>query len=428
MGDIVTNHSWNQTCGTNANSEMSIFGLTLLLSVLLFFATAVQAQSFSVIHNFSGNSDGSYPFTGLTIDSAGHLYGTTYSGGSGHRGTVFSMNTSGAGFTTLYGFSGGSDGAGPMAKLALRADGSIWGSTSAGGGGSCTLSNGDRGCGTIFKVSPPRGPGSAGFSWSTAILYRFSGTNGSYPQGELTFDSSGNIYGTAVNGGTYGWGLVFSLTPSGGSWVEDILYQARNDGDGQYPMGGVIFDHSGNLYGIMPGGGRYNFGVVYQLARSGSGWQESTVHNFQFQGDDGAQPNGGLISDTAGNIYGTTVHLPGAGGSAFELSSEGGGWNDDFVSTFSGGINLGPYDKLVMDSSGDLYGTTFADGRYGFGSVFKLTRVGGGWSYHSLHDFTGGQDGGNPMSALVFDASGNIYGTASAGGQYHKGVVFKIVP
>jgi len=315
-----------------------------------------------------------------------------------------------------------------MSKLTLRSDGSLWGSTSAGGGGSCTLSNGYRGCGTIYKLSPPRGPGATGSGWSINILHRFSGTNGSYPQGELTFDSSGNIYGTAVNGGTYGWGLVFSLTSSGGGWNENILYQARNDGDGQYPMGGVIFDHSGNLYGIMPGGGRYGRGVVYQLARSGSSWQESTVHDFSFQGNDGGQPNGGLIADSSGNIYGTTVHLPGAGGSAFKLTSAPGPWNDDFVSTFSGGINLGPYDKLVMDSAGDLYGTTFADGQYGYGSVFKLTRVGEGCSYHSLHDFTGGHDGGNPESALVFDAGGNLYGTASAGGQYGKGVVFKVVP
>jgi uncharacterized repeat protein (TIGR03803 family) len=132
MGDIVTNHSWNQTCGTNAYSGTSLCGLTLLLSVLLFFGTAVQAQSFSVIHNFSGNSDGSYPFTGLTIDSAGHLYGTTFSGGTGRYGTLFSMNISGSSFTTLYSFSGGSDGAGPIAQLASRPDGSLWGSTSAG--------------------------------------------------------------------------------------------------------------------------------------------------------------------------------------------------------------------------------------------------------------------------------------------------------
>ena len=385
----------------------------------MFAGTVVHAQSFSVLHSFRGDADGAYPYTGLALDSAGHLYGTTYSGGSGRRGTVFSINTSGSGFTTLYNFAGGSDGAGPSSRLTLRPDGTLWGSTSSGGAGSCSLSNGYRGCGTIFKVSPGHG---------TSILYRFSGTNGSYPQGDLTFDSAGTVYGTAADGGTYGWGLIYSLVSSGGTFTQDILYQVRNNGDGQFPMGGVIFDHYGNLYGIMSGGGRSNRGVVYQLARSGSGWQENTIHTFTFQGEDGAQPNGGLISDAAGNIYGTTVHLPGAGGSAFELSAAPGPWEDNMVSSFSGGINLGPYDKLTMDSAGDLYGTTFADGRYGYGSVFKLTRVSGGWSYHSLHDFTGGSDGGNPKSALVFDSRGAIYGTASGGGQYHMGVVFKIVP
>lgn len=424
----MQNHSYRNTYGTNANSGIANLGLMLSLSVLLFFGTQVHAQSFSVIHNFTGNSDGGYPFTGLAIDSSGHLYGTAYSGGTNHYGTLFLMNTSGSGFTTLHSFAAGSDGAGPMSRLTVRPDGTLWGSTSAGGSGPCSMSNGYRGCGTVYKLSPPHNPGLAGLTWTMNILYRFSGTNGSYPQGDLTFDSSGTVYGTAVNGGTYGWGLIYSLASSGGSWTQDILYQARNDGDGQYPMGGVIFDNFGDLYGVMSGGGRYNYGAVYQLARSASGWQESTVHSFHFEGEDGAQPNGGLIADSSGNIYGTTVHLPDAGGSAFELTSSGGSWNDDYVSTFSGGINLGPYDKLVMDSEGNLYGTTFADGVYGFGSVFKLTRSGGGWSYHSLHDFTGGRDGGNPMSALVFDGSGNLYGTASAGGQYDKGVVFKVVP
>lgn len=424
----MTNREFSKLSIASLKSKICNVNVVLLSAMLVLFGVVARAQSLTVIHNFTGGSDGAYPSTGLTIDSAGHLYGTAFSGGANHYGTVFFLTASGSGwnFATLHSFAAGSDGAGPMSRPLLRPDGSLYGSTSAGGTGTCFTSNGYHGCGIIYKISPPRGP--IGLTWSMAVLYRFNGTDGSYPQGDLTFDSSGYIYGTAVNGGSYSWGLIYSLVPSNGAWTEDILYQARNDGDGQFPMGGVTFDNSGDLYGIMAGGGRFNHGTVYQLARAGSGWQESTVHTFTFQGNDGAQPNGGLIKDAAGNLYGTTIHLPGSGGSAFELTPSGGTWNDDMLSGFQGGIGLGPYDKLLMDSAGDLYGTTFADGAYGMGSVFKLTRTSGGWSYRSLHDFTGGRDGGNPMSALVMDASGNLYGTASDGGQYGRGVVFKIVP
>jgi uncharacterized repeat protein (TIGR03803 family) len=236
------------------------------------------------------------------------------------------------------------------------------------------------------------------------------------------------MYGTAVNGGTPGWGLVYSLTPSHGSWTENILYQAQNRGDGQYPWGGVVFDAAGNIYGILEAGGQSGYGAIYKLSRSGSGWQETTLHSFSYQGNDGGSPESGLIKDAAGNMYGATAHLPGAGGSAYELTPSGGGWSYDFLDSFTGGINLGPYDKLAMDAAGNLYGTTYGDGQYGYGSVFELTRSGGGWTYHSLHDFTGGRDGANPMCVLAFDSSGNVYGTATSGGDYNGGVVFKITP
>ncbi|HSY13630.1 MAG TPA: choice-of-anchor tandem repeat GloVer-containing protein [Verrucomicrobiae bacterium] len=398
---------------------------TLLMLLVLLSTQLSQAQSYTVIHNFAGQ-DGAYPFTGLTIDSTGRLYGTTFAGGNNRYGTVFSL--AGSTLTTLYNFADGTDGAGPIARVTFGPDGALYGSTSAGGAGTCLAANGYRGCGTVYKLSPPRGPQPGLPAWNATILFRFNETNGAYPQGQLTFDSSGNILGTAVNGGSWGWGLIYELSPSNGGWSQNILYQARNDGDGQYPWGGITLDRSGNLYGVFTGGGPSGWGAVYKLERSGSGWEESTLHGFSFHGDDGAAPQSGLVMDNSGNLYGATVHMSNGGGTAYELNPSGGGWNYDFVYGFSGGIDLGPYDNLVMDAAGNLYGTTFADGRYGYGNVFKLTRTSGGWSYQSLHDFTGGSDGGSPMCQLVFDASGNIYGTASAGGQYHYGVIFKITP
>ena len=201
-----------------------------------------------------------------------------------------------------------------------------------------------------------------------------------------------------------------------------------NNGDGEFPWGGVIFDNTGNLYGVMTNGGPYGNGAVYELAPSGSGWTESTIHGFTFQGNDGMGPQSGLIKDAAGNLYGATVYLPNSGGSAFELSPSGGGWNYNFITAFQGGLNLGPYASLMMDAAGNLYGTTFADGQYGYGTVFKLTRSGGSWIYQSLHDFTGGNDGASPMAPLILDGSGNSTAQPRAAAQYSAGVVFKITP
>ncbi len=435
-GIYVATHMLFQSLSSDNRRTMRSAPYLLLIALafvlLVGFNQRGQAQSYSVIHSFSGGSGGAYPFTGLTIDSHGTIYGTSFGqGGNLGYGTIFSLSDSGGNwtFTTIYSFPDGSDGAGPMSRLAIGPDGDFYGSTSAGGGGSCLTDRGYHGCGTIYKLaSLPRGEAGIGLAWSESVLYRFSGTNGAYPQGDLTFQSDGNIYGTAINGGSAGWGLIYNLTDSNGQWNESILYELRNNGDGQYPWGGVTVDPSGNLYGVVSGGGPHGYGAVYKLAHSGSGWEESTIHGFSFHGDDGASPEGGLIIDSSGTLYGSTVHAPTSGGAAFELNSDGGSWNFDSLYGFSGGIGLGPYDKLVMDRSGNLYGTTFGDGQYGYGTVFKLTRSNGNWIYTSLHNFTGGTDGGNPMCSLVFDSSGNLYGTASDGGTFHLGVVFKIVP
>ncbi len=391
-------------------------------------AQLAQGESYRVIHNFTGGQDGANPYTGLTIDAAGALYGTAFNGGGNQFGTIFSLTNSGTGWVLkpLYAFAGGDDGANPVAAVVIGPDGALYGSTSAGGGGPCTGRS--RGCGTVFSLRPPsRAPASIIFDWSSTILFRFSGSDGSFPEGELTFDSAGNIYGTTEGGGSADWGLIYSLTRSNG-WTQDILYQAQGDGDGEFPWGGAVFDSSGNLYGVFLENGPYNYGAVYKLTPSGSGWTESTVHGFTFHGNDGASPQGGLIQDSSGNLIGTTVHSPTGGGTVFEMTPSGDGWSYNFLYGFSGGIDLGPYDRLLMDAAGNLYGTTFGDGQYGYGSVFKLTRSGSGWTYRSLHDFTGGSDGANPMCRLVFDSSGNLYGTASGGGTHGQGVIYQITP
>ena len=429
----MANHKpgWNVNSSNNQRKNGSL-GIGIAILVVIVGMTAVaHAQSYSVIYNFTGGQDGAYPSAGLTIDNGGNIYGTALAGGTAGFGAVFSLDNEGSGWIVhpLYNFSGGLDGEGPVGRISIGPDGALYGTTSAGGGGPCISENGYRGCGTVYKLRPPaRAPASVIVNWSSNVIYRFSGSNGAYPQGDLLFDDAGNIYGTAINGGSAGYGLIYKLTGSGGSWTQSMLYQAQGSSGGQYPWGGVVSDASGNLYGVYSAAGPGGYGGVYKLTRSGSGWTESTIHGFTYHGNDGAAPQGSVIFDRSGNLYGTTVHSVNGGGTVFELSPAGGGWSYDFIYAFNTGIDLGPYDKLVMDASGNLYGTTFADGEHGHGSVFKLTRSGSGWTYSSLHDFTGGSDGANPMCSLAFDASGNIYGTASAGGTHNKGVIFQITP
>jgi len=430
---VIANNRKQQKLPCWAARAVRCIASSLITVTVFIFGVAIvpvaQAQSFRVIYNFSGQHDGANPFTGLTIDGHGSLYGTAFAAGAQSYGTVFSLNNNGGHWVLnpIYSFQGGDDGAGPAGALVVGPDGALYGTTSAGGGGPCQDENGYRGCGTVYSLRPPgTAPRTVIYSWQSTSLYRFSQTDGAYPQGPLAFDSSGNVYGTAMDGGNADWGLIYQLAPSGGGWTQNILYQAQGDGDGAYPWGGVVLDRSGNLYGVFSQNGPNNNGAVFELSPSGSGWNESTIHSFTFSGNDGSTPQSGLIFDNAGNLYGSTVHDRTGGGTAFELDQSGLSYN--FVYGFSGGIDLGPYDKLAMDAAGNLYGTTYADGRYGYGSVFKLTRSGSGWTYTSLHDFTGGSDGANPVCQLVFDSSGNLYGTAINAGSHNKGVVFEITP
>ncbi len=244
--------------------------------------------------------------------------------------------------------------------------------------------------------------------------------------GDLVFDQAGKIYGTTVNGGSYGGGTVYELTPFGGGWVESVIH-SFNGYDGALPFSGVIFDRGGNLYGTTESGGRSSFGTVFQLTPSGSDWAENILYAFQGE-EDGMTPEGGLIFDGTGNLYGTTAAggFGGGAGTVFELTPSGGGWNFSVLHSFAG--VAGSLGSLSMDTAGNIYGTTISSGAYGYGSVFKLTYSSGLWTYTSLHDFTGGADGGNPIGNVIVDRDGTVYGTASSEASGGYGVVFEITP
>ena len=406
---------------------------TLLVLFALVASQSAQAQTFTVIHRFLGE-DGASPFAGLTMDGSGRLYGTTVGGGASGHGTVFRLRRSGSSWVLapLYSFAGGNDGADPQSRVVFGPDGSLYGTTVQGGSSGC----GGEGCGTVFGLRPPSTACKAALCpWTETILHAFSGvSDGGQPLGDLIFDDAGNPYGTTPIGGGYGAGNVYQLTPSGGGWTENNLYGFLRFGTLQLPFAGVTRDKAGNLYGTAVGG---DYGGVFALTPSGSSWVYNQVYVLQ-GGVEGGVPRAGLIVDEAGNLYSATASYgAGGGGTVFELMPSNDGWGFSVLYSFVGVCcnEVGPWATLVMDAAGNLYGTTFGDGAYGLGSVFELSPGPSGWTYTSLHDFTGGNDGANPVSNVIFDASGNLYGTASTGAQKYNcpngngcGVVWEITP
>ena len=412
--------------------------LSLLFSLTVLMAPSAQAQTFSLIYNFTGGADGAHPYAGVTIDARGNLYGTTNVGGnaacnSPHGcGSVYELKPKGPSFVLnpLYSFGPPPDAGIANAPVVFGPDGALYSTTSYGG---------TYGKGAIFKVRPtPTACRTALCPWSETVLYSFAGGangDGANPIG-LIFDHAGNIYGATSGGGTYGHGTGYEMTSSGGVWTDSILHIFGGGSDGSIPYRSVlVFDGAGNLYGTTSLGGLYGYGTVFQLMPSGGGWTENVIYNFQ-DGQDGGYPYSGLIFDQSGNLYGTTTDGGmGGGGVIFELSPSGGGWNYVVLYSIAGpaGYSCGPAWALTTDTAGNLYDTTQCDGANGLGNVFKLTNAGGSWTYTSLHDFAGGSnDGEFSASSVTIDQSGDLYGATTYGGSgpcnAGCGVVWEIKP
>ncbi len=300
--------------------------LAIAFTLALAATSAAQAQTFQVIHAFTGGADGGNPEAGLTVDAAGNFYGTTEFGNQS-AGTVFKLMHSGSGWvlTTLYSFHGGDDGASPWGRVAIASGGTLYGTTTGGGGGNCQ----PLGCGTVFQLTPPPPPpttrGSTG-PWTETQIYAFQGRDGDFPTDDLTFDPSGNIYGTTYAGGAQDLGTVYEVTPWG---TLTVLYSADPE-DSIHPRGGVVFDGfdslSGNLYGVLTGGTDPPFcaAAVFELSPGESGWTEQTLVCFNYY-ESGTiytyeSPQAGLIIDRSGNLYGTAQ-------AAFKLTSTNGNWS-----------------------------------------------------------------------------------------------------
>jgi uncharacterized repeat protein (TIGR03803 family) len=246
----------------------------------------------------------------------------------------------------------------------------------------------------------------------------------------VIFDGSGNLYGTTGSGGTNGQGVVFKLTHgTGGTWTESVLHNfISQSADGTDPGRGLVFDSAGNLYGDTVTGGTSNDGVVYELSPgAGGAWTETLLHTFT-GGTDGTNPLCDLVLDSSGNVYGTTTDGGSSSvGTVFKLSKSGSTWSEQILYNFPGGASgKEPFAGVIRDSSGNLYGTTSA-GAFGAGGVvYKLSLSGSTWTETVLYTFDGAGDGS--FAHLIRDASGNLFGTNASGGSNSAGEAFKVTP
>ncbi len=406
-----------------ANATLSVV-LTLLFLLFLFLFVAVttqpaQAQTYKILHNFTGGADGAVPTAGVTVDAAGNLYGTTSLGGyfgthyncgaNGGCGTVFKLALNRGAWTesVLHAFTGRPDGAVPNAGVVFGPDGQLYGTTSVGGRG-----------GTVFSLRPAATTCTTTLcNWTETVLtelaYQCSGNLIGY--GDVAFDELGAVLGTTFYGGSYDVGTIFRVYPSEDGWTCQDEHSFSFGTDGGNTDAGVILV-GGQIYGTATLGGPYPYvyGTVY------TGWGPPYVlHAFE-NGADGAYPFASLTSDASGNVYGTTQGGGTGGGTVFEVTPLGA--FSVLYSFVDGGDSLGP---LNFDGAGNLYGTLGSGGAQAAGSVFKLTPGPDGWTYTPLHDFSG-SDGTRPYGKVTIDPDGNLYGTASRGGAYGYGVVWEI--
>jgi hypothetical protein len=446
--------------------------VALLASAVIAYAQKSTLPAEQVLYSFQGLPDGAQPVGAVVFDSAGNLYGATTEGGSSscisvaQCGTVYELSppTSPGGAwteTVLYIFKGNAfnDGTSPDGGLVMDSAGNLYGTTTYGGSGNCVLLGTLMGCGTVYELSPPAQTGAA---WSEKVIYSFpDAIHGYKPTGDLTFDSAGNLYGATEFGGGYGascdpyyqyCGAIFELSPPqqpSGAWTEQVLYGFKGTargalvGDGGAPNGGLVFDREGGLYGTTIDGGFAGgqcagigvggpgCGTVFKLKRprKGEAWAEEIL--YRFDEADGSHPWAGLAL-RGDYLYGSNL------GTIFKLGSSAGAsrtWSETILYTFNGSFD--PAAAMVFDQSGNLYGTT-EDGNPFYGLAFTLRapgQDGQNWTFDVLHGFTSSPDGAQPAAKFTVGKGGGLYSTTQAGGTGSCnfnfngcGVVFELRP
>jgi uncharacterized repeat protein (TIGR03803 family) len=358
----------------------------------------VSAYPVRTLVSFNG-SNGSLAYAGLTRDSQGDLFGTTAAGGANGKGSVFELPAGGTGVVTLASFDG-SNGATPYGGLVRDAVGNLFGTTSSGG------ANGD---GTVFEV--------AAESNTITTLASFDGSNGAFPEAGVILDGNGNLLGTTSSGGANGDGTVFEVAAGSNTITTLASFDGSNGAD---PVGGLVLDGNGDLFGTTLEGGDNSQGTVFEVA-AGS----NTITTLaSFDGSNGAFPEAGVILDGNGNLLGTTSSVGANGdGTVFEVAARSN--TITTLASFDGSNGADPVGGLVVDPRGNLFGTTSGGGANGPGTVFELPA--GSGSITTLASFDG-SNGADPAAGLVADATGDLFGTTLSGGADSQGTVFEVGP
>jgi uncharacterized repeat protein (TIGR03803 family) len=395
-------------------SRLIFTGLLAVVTVLS--ANAFASYTETVLYAFPKTGNVNQPL-GLVVDPSGNFYGPAAFGGAFNNGGIFELSPTSSGWTStvIYSFAGGTDGGTPQGSLVRDASGNLYGGTGGGTGTSCT-----GGCGQVYELSLT----SSG--WTKTTIHSFNTTDGAYPYSTLLLDSAGNLYGTTAYGGTYGHGVVFELSPSSTGWTETTLYSFKGGAQGYNASGPLAFDSQGRLYGTTQYGGSgclNGCGTIYQLSPPTSTvpwWTYRRLHAFT--GADGMNPFAStLIFDAAGNLYGTAPQGGNSSGHGvvFELSpTSSGGWKLRVLHSFAGANDgILPEAGLVFDQSGNLWGTAANGGLYGWGTVFEMTPTATGhWNLINQHSFANSSDGSTPQAPVYLDGLGNIFGVTSLGG------------
>jgi len=390
--------------------------------VIALSLVAASATTTDVIFSFE-QGEGEYADTDLETDNAGNIYGTTVLGGDFGGGTVFQLSPTANGWehAVLYSFTGGADGGEPYKGVTIDRRGNLYGTAVTGGSGGC-----EGGCGVVYKLTKSRG------TWNQTVIHAFTGgDDGSGPGARVTVDRSGNVYGMTPTGGTYGVGTIYKIHPHAGTWEFQVIHTFTGGDDGATGSAGRMLLQQGRLYGAATVGGLYGSGVVFELTPTAVGeWDFRALYSFHGQ-PDGSFPYGALLRGPLGKIYGTTYYGGENGiGAVYELSPrQVGEWDGRVIYSFqTGSDGNSPISNLVRDVAGNLYGTT-SEGGLGSGTIFKLTPIGGGqWTESVVHPFEGPPDGGFSYNGMVVDRFGNFYGATVHGGTDDDGCVYKFTP
>jgi uncharacterized repeat protein (TIGR03803 family) len=391
----------NVSRGLRVRLSASLLTATLWL---LMASLSANAQTFTIIHSFGAPNDGAYPVGSLLHDFQGNIYGASQGGGLGW-GTVFEI-TAGGQERVLYNFEDGADGMLPF--LSFVESGSIVGTTYQGGVNKF---------GTVFKLDSQ---GKLTNLFSCCIQTGI----GAFPGGAIQ-DIDGNLYVVAYAGGDFscsltGCGTIFKL--NGPNTVTLVHTFGEVAGDGNFPNASLVRDAAGNLYGTTIYGGAYGWGTIFKIGPGGS---ETVLYSFQ-GGADGANPSNGVYRDSQGNLYGTTA----SGGSddfgtVFKVTSSG---EHLILYNFNGSDGAQPIGGVTLDGNGNIYGATYLGGSHNKGTIFKLNsfKLNSDGELTVLHEFSGTSDGEYPESVLPMN--GALYGVTNQGGTYNLGVVFKLIP